>query len=388
MKKALFFIMTIGMIFIVGCTAELKNTEKNYNVSQSTYKNVNNLIKSQEQAINSKNIDKYIQLLYPKEKELITEQTNWFNDLILEPIDSFELELLKVEKVNKNTYKAYIKQEYKRNKELHRINIEKKMIVSGDNVLDSGDYFETIANDKFEILYTQRNDKIAKQLLSQLNPIYNEFADRWSFKPNRKIIIKLYDDVEKLRQSIKLSMWQCAGWYEYGESVRMYIQNNLKDIENLKYVIRHELVHLFTMSKAKGNVAYWFAEGLATSYEDKVSKRTYEVTMKQNSKKLLSIDELEQLELEKLTNINEIRSFYLNAQLIVNFIKNNYGEDILDLILVKLGEEKRLEGTGHENDKAYKKYLHQILPKVLEMDSYEQFKHMWADEIEKYQKID
>ena len=99
--------------------------------------------------------------------------------------------------------------------------------------------------------------------------------------------------------------------------------------------------------------------------------------------KLLTIDEIEAIELEKLEDQQEISNYYNNAQLITAFFIENYGEQKLFELLDELGKLPSYSGTTSENDPHYRRYLAQALPRVLGLESYEAFKQKWKNEISK-----
>ncbi len=390
MKKLISLTLTILILLTTACQLQqnilpqqpLPNNAALGQAEDNIKNQITDIIAQQIQYIKELNLEKYISLINPADLELIKEQINWFNDLKLEPVQDFSIKLLGIAEIDDNSCKAEVEQSYHRDGKKISVKYFKRFIKIFERIYDAGNYFEEVYNEHFIVKYTEQNKKLALELLQKLEPIYKEFADRWKLEPERKIVIKMFDHKEELRQSIKLSMWACAGWYEFGESIRMFIAKGKEDVGSIAYIVRHELVHLFTMTKAKGNVAYWLAEGLATNYED-VTRRSYASVMQSAKNRLMSIEQLESIELEKLTDMQDIRNYYINSELVISFIIDKYGEQVLDTILNGLAQMPSLEGTGHENDTVYREYLSQILPSVLGLRSYEDFKRLWQQEIDK-----
>ena len=121
-------------------------------------------------------------------------------------------------------------------------------------------------------------------------------------------------------------MWQCGGWYEYGESVKMYMTKSLSGKERIKQVVNHEMTHLFTVEKSSGNLAYWLSEGIASYYEVPQNQRTPSQLVKGMNINFHTVEKLESIELEKLENQQQISDYYNNSHLIAAFIIERYGE--------------------------------------------------------------
>jgi hypothetical protein len=98
---------------------------------------------------------------------------------------------------------------------------------------------------------------------------------------------------------------------------------------------------------------------------------------------LLTVEQLESIELEKLEDQQQISDYYNNSHLVTAFIIERYGEEKIIEILNELGRMPSFKGTTSENDKYYKEYLSQVLPKALGLDNYEAFKQQWEIEISK-----
>lgn len=375
MKK----IALIMLVLVFALTSCVQQNIDSGGQDQST--SVVNLIKTKEKLVKSANLEDYIKTLDPEDKELQIEQSNWMTDIKQNPIDSYSLDLLKLEQIDANTYKAKLRQQYKRNGKSFRLDYYNKYKVIDGKAYDAGNYFEELKKGNVTIEYAAADKKIAEDVIDDMNKLYNENITRWGLTPKRPLVVKMFDDIEELRQSIKLSMWQCAGWYEYGESVKMLVDKSTATRDRIKTVVNHEMTHMFTVEKSGGNLAYWFSEGLASYYEVPQNQRSTENLYRDMDVDLLSIDELEALELEKLEDRQEISNYYGNSHLITAFLIEKYGEDKISKLLEALNNFPPLSGATSENDEYYREYLHQAVPEVLGIKDYEVFKQQWQKEI-------
>ncbi|WP_163192463.1 DUF1570 domain-containing protein [Clostridium thermarum] len=105
--------------------------------------------------------------------------------------------------------------------------------------------------------------------------------------------------------------------------------------------LAHELIHKVTIKETNNNMPYWLAEGLATHFSgNQISKSPARVKM--------SIIEMQNTDLEKLTAMKDILSYYESAQEAVEFIINTYGREALDEIMVELSQYPFEDKTGSE----------------------------------------
>ena len=375
--KRLVPIFLILVLLLSACTA---SSDKVY---QGVETSVNSLIDIKVQSVKTNNIDELLSILDPEDEELQTENSNWLMDIKTNTIEDYSLELLKLQKVNDVEYKVKLQQRYKKNGKEYKLDFYNKYKLVNSKIYDAGNYFEVLTKDNITIKYTAVNKKLAEDIIEDMNQLYAENIERWKMTPRKPMVIKMFDDIEELRQSIKFSMWQCAGWYEYGESVKMYITKSLSSNERIKQVVNHEMTHLFTVEKSAGNLAYWLSEGIASYYEVPQNQRTPSQLVKDMNINLQTVEKLESIELEKLEDQQQISDYYNNSHLIAAFIIERYGEEKILEVLNELGKLPSFKGTTSENDKHYREYLSQVLPRVLGLEDYKSFEEQWKNEISK-----
>lgn len=375
--KRLSFILIVLVLILAACTTSIDNK------FQDTEKYIESLIEAKVQSVNNTDIEKLMSILDPEDLELQTEQSNWLVDIKQNPIQEYSLDLLKLEQIDEDIYKARLRQIYKKDNKEYKLEYNNEYKRINGKIFDAGNYFEELKQGNITIKYTEANKNLAEKIINDMNQLYDENISRWNITPSRPLVIKMYDDIEELRQSIKFSMWQCAGWYEYGESVKMYMTKSLADEERIKQVVNHEMTHLFTVEKSAGNLAYWLSEGIASYYEVQQSQKAPKQLIRGMNINLLTIEELESMELEKLENRQKISDYYNNSHLVTAFIIERYGEDKIIGILNELGKLPSFKGTTSVNDEHYRKYLSEVLPKVLGIADYQTFKQEWKNEISK-----
>jgi hypothetical protein len=374
--KRLALLMLILVMALTSCAQP--NVDKS---SQDQSANIENLVKAKEQLVRVVDLEAYVKTLDPEDKELQTEQTNWMKDIKQNPINDYSLALLKLEQIDAGTYKAELRQQYKRGSQSYKLDYYNKYKVINGKVYDAGNYFDELKKGNVTIKYTAANQKLALEVIDDMNALYDKNIKIWGITPKRPLVVKMFENIEELRQSIKLSMWQCAGWYEYGESVKMLVNKSNSSSDRINTVVNHEMIHMFTVEKSAGNLAYWFSEGLASYYEMPENQKSAENLYRSMNVKLLSIDSLEGIELEKLEDRRAISDYYNNAHLITAFIVEKYGEDKINKILETLGRFPSRSGPTSENDAYYRECLHQAIPEALQIKDYGTFEQQWQKEI-------
>lgn len=375
--KRLSCILIILVLILTACTAPANGANNDIETS------IKSLIDMKVQSVKNVNVEALLSILDPADTELQTELSNWLMDIKTNTIEDYSLELINLHKVNEVEYNAKLRQRYKKNGKDYKLDFNNKYKLVGSKIYDAGNYFEVLTEQNITIKYTAANKKLADDVIGDMNLLYDENIERWKMTPSRPMVIKMFDDIEELRQSIKFSMWQCAGWYEYGESVKMFMTESLSSKERIKQVVNHEMTHLFTVEKSSGNLAYWLSEGIASYYEVPQNQRTPRQLVKDMSINLHTVGELENMELEKLENQQQISDYYNNSHLIAAFIIERYGEEKIIEVLNELGKLPSFKGTTSENDKHYREYLSQVLPRVLGLEDYKYFEEQWKNEISK-----
>ncbi len=336
--------------------------------SEKEKKTLEKVINDQLSAIQNMDLDLYLKTLDTSKKEYISEKKAWFRDIIINNIDDFSIEVLEITKGEEGVLLAEIRQSYTFNGNEYSVSFLNKYIKKDDKWVDSDLNFEMIETEHFTIEYLESQKEIAEVVAQASESGYTLIKNRIHKEPKDKTVIKIYNDLELLRQSVKLSFaWQFAGWYEFSESIKMGMPEirsiSASDLKRSRErVIAHELTHKITIGEANNNLPYWFAEGLATYFTDYYN---WDVNRFKNSGSLWTINELENENLETMTDNAKIRKYYFSSGAITCFIAREYGEEKLSEIVEELGKYDYVEGTGGEKDNTSVERFHEVIPKVL-----------------------
>lgn len=334
--------------------AEGKDTS-NSAISQDIENEIKNLVSTKVKAVQQKDIERYLSTVNAFDKEFYSEQKHWFQDIIVNEIKEYSLRVTRIEKKTDEHYLVSMHQQYvygEETKELKYTSIYQRI---DEKLLDSDLDFRSKETEHFTIKYSRKNDKLADSFAKAAEEAYLIVANNYGKAPLDKTTIKIYDDVDTLRQFIKLSFqWDMAGWYEYSESIKFIGRESEAHPQSLA----HELIHKITIGDSNNNMPYWFSEGLATHYSgDSIQNHT--------SRKYMSIEQLENTDLERLTDYIDIISYYGSAQDAVEYIIYKYGEESIGKLIAELSRFPFEDKTGSEVDKKNIKIFNDVSKKVL-----------------------
>ena len=309
-------------------------------------------------ALAAKDKAAFLNLLDPSQQEYREEQSHWFDDFISHDIQDFKIQIGRVERIDDRTLVAGIKQNYTYNGKDYTLEYLERFVLTAQGWRDADLNFATKSTDHFDIKYLPGDQKIAERAAQDAEAAYNDLQNKLPFDNMGKTTVKIYDDLEKLRQSVKLSFaWNFGGWYEFPESIKTNSQRGLET--NFTKTIEHESIHKITTTWSKNNLPYWFAEGLATYYTNPAS------IVPQNDGPYKSIRELERINLETLTDSRDISQYYHNAALILRFFAETYGDPAVKRLILALGEYPYQQGTAADNDPVSQQRFAEAVPRVL-----------------------
>lgn len=299
---------------------------------------VEKTVDNKQKAVRQKNLNEYMRTVNSEDKEYYAEQRHWFQDILINDIKDYKLQILNVEKNDDDSYLVDLSQSYtfkERKSSLKYTAVFKK---NGTVMVDCGLNFKQRETEHFIIKYMEKSEDLADCFSRAAEEGYDMALERYGKVPEDKTEIKIYDDMETLRQFVKLSFqWDMAGWYEYSESIKFI---GLKD-EVKSQGLAHELIHKITINETNNNMPYWLAEGIATHYTEK------EISVG-SQKNRYNIEELQSLDLETLTDNTAVLNYYKSSQAMVEYIIRNYGEAALKDILKELSKYPFEDLTGRE----------------------------------------
>lgn len=336
------------------------------NKNQSIKEDIQNFIMEQEELVHAKDVEAYIGTLSWESSEYVAEKRSWMRDIKSNDIQDFRMEIKDID-LRKDQAIVEVNQSYSLQDRVYQVQYPLRLVKERGRWKDGDLKFEEIKTKHFIIKYFDSSKKYAEKIRDVCETAYGNVQRRYGQGIEESTIIKLYKDKEMLRQSVKLSFgWQFAGWYEYPESIKT---TEFDETGHYQEILEHELIHKITIQQAKNNLPYWFAEGLAVYFSnfqnepEVYSSKDYYISTYKD--KCMTIDRLEELNLETMEDEDEIQNYYDGSGMIVKFMIDTYGEDKVKKIVDALGAYEYLEGTGAEVDRLSIQRFHEVIPKTL-----------------------
>ena len=360
MKKKYKIILLIFLITIL-ITVFLNNR---------LYGNIEEVFQSQEQAIRNKDMEAYLETISPRDKEYLAEKESWLRDILINDIKGYGLKVIDLDRISFNKVQATVLQSYSYLGDDHELVLPLLVTRSKGSWKDSDLNFKELKTQNFVIKYFNSSKKSAQFIKLVCEESKDNIENRYGEVIEERTTVKIYPDLEMLRQSVKLSFpWKFAGWYEYPESVKT---GEYDHAESYKRVLEHELVHKLTIMQSNNNMPYWFTEGLAVYFSnfhnDPDQIKTKEQYMREYNNNRLDILTLEAINLEKIENHELISNYYDSAGLIVQFMIESYGIERVKNIVNSLGSYPYQKGTGAEVDLVAKDRFQNVIKNDLGMD--------------------
>ncbi len=333
-------------------------------------KEVESFLSLQEKLVNEENINEYISNISQSNPEYRAEKESWFRDLSNNDIEEYSLEVKKMRLVGFKKIKIILVQRYKYQGENYELEFPLIVKKEDGSWKDNDLSFKNMNTENFTIKYFKESKDYADMIKVICEVAQRNVENRYGSEIDEKTTIKIYENLEMLRQSVKLSFpWQFAGWYEYPESIKTSKYSNKQSYQR---VLEHELMHKLTIKESNNNMPYWFTEGLAVYFSNFYNEinqvKSREQYLKVYGETPLDILGLESTNLERLTDNKLISQYYDSAGLIVKYMVDTYGAERVRRLVTLLGKFPYLAGTGSEVDQKSQKRFRLVLPKGLGID--------------------
>lgn len=163
-----------------------------------------------------------------------------------------------------------------------------------------------------------------KEISFLLQSEFDKYKEKWDIKSNPKIEIvffkSTYDFIHYTNENRKI-----GGVYK---NKKIFLQpiNILKQKNILFSILKHELLHALFDNIENKKIPRWFNEGYAIYYSGELKRIKKNYPLKFNSL----------LELEskiKSNNYKEIQTAYFYLGLVIQFLSNKYGDELLNDII-------------------------------------------------------
>ncbi len=299
-------------------------------------------------AIETEDYDLYMSAITKNNPYLFNEQERWFMHMIDDQIRSVSFEILSTEVVDERTAIANIRQKHI-TRESFDLTYPLLFKVEQGKWKDYGYHFEVLETDRFKVKYMTGETRV-DEFRQMLDDAYDHLAVIYQEKPHEDYEMKLFHDREMLRQrTIPANAWLFTGWSEPDESLKVFT-GHPPQYSAYPGVVQHELVHHITIRLCNNNLAVWLLEGIAmhdgTAYYDFNDSRLLTRMTKEGVS--VTIADLEAMDLESTVSSEQISNFYNASYMIVKYMNDTYGHDVLMEIFYEAGKKPFHDSTLNE----------------------------------------
>ena len=236
--------------------------------------------------------------------------------------------------------------------------------------------YGAIVTDHFIIRYDSKADFILGQYMADyLENIYPELVEQFRYTPPGKTQFEIYHDAKGLgahqwfsARMIGLPWIQTIG-ASTGAVVALTSPTAMKEPFNWASVLKHELVHVFTLQQTKYKIPHWFTEALAVRSEGHARSQEFNRLLVERvpKREIFSLNELDGI-FVRPKSIDNWNMAYCQSLLCADFMVAEFGEDALSQLLVAYQNQMSTQAaitecfdiSQAEFEKRYHNYLKTI----------------------------
>jgi hypothetical protein len=299
-------------------------------------------------AIQEKDFDGYMSVITNNNVYFFNEQERWFMEMTNPIIKDLSFEILSTEMLDDGTGIARIRQQHMTT-EVFDFVYPLMFKYEKDRWMDHGYYFEVLKTDQFEIKY-MTGERRVEEFKDMLDFAYDNLEDIYQERPHDNFEMKLFLDRELLRQrTVPTNGWLFTGWSEPDESLKIYT-GHPTGYSGYPGVVQHELVHHITIRICNNNLPVWLLEGIAmydgTAYYDFSDSSLLSRMTKAGVSQ--TIGQLESLDVSSDLTGEQIVNFYNTSYLLVKYICDSYGHEVLMDLFYEAGKKPFHDSTLNE----------------------------------------
>ncbi|WP_299464974.1 tetratricopeptide repeat protein [uncultured Gimesia sp.] len=236
--------------------------------------------------------------------------------------------------------------------------------------------YGAIVTDHFVIRYDSKADFILSQYMAAyLEQIYPEMVKQFGYEPPGKTQFEIYHNAKGLAahqwfsaRMIGLPWIQTIG-ASTGAVVALTSPTAMEEPYNWAAVLKHELVHVFTLQQTKFKIPHWFTEALAVRSEGHARPQNFNQLLTERVPKgeIYSLDELDGVFVRPKSSDNW-NFAYCQSLLCADFMVEEFGEDALKKLLIayqnQLSTQAAIADCFKISQSEFEKRYHDYLKKI------------------------
>ena len=276
------------------------------------------------------------------------EQIRWFTEMVHRGIQKVNMTVDEIKIIDDDTAVATIHQTHVNGEDFDFTWPALYKLEEGSWV-DCGYNFKEVDTGKFTVKYMEGETRV-NDFISMMNQSYTNLEPIFAERPHSSFELKLFSDRELLRQrTVPSNAWLFTGWGEPNESLKLFTGH--PDISRYNGTVQHEVVHHITINICNNNLPIWLYEGVAmyygSSYFGFENSKILSSLIKENLR--MPIAELEVLDSSKLTETDDIYTWYGQNFMYTAYLIDTYGHDKYMEIWYEAGKKPFNDSAANPN---------------------------------------
>ncbi len=222
---------------------------------------------------------------------------------------------------------------------------------------------------------------LAEELANVSDDAQKRLSTLYGWKAQQPVTLKLYGKKGWFLQSVKWSLPDWAGgWNEYGESIKLLVDEHIGISEAAKRfyhsAIIHEMVHKMLGELTHDNAAYWLHEGLAeqtSALWDQIQENDALPAIPRSER--WSWPALAAINPEELPAAKAVR-YYQQSRLVTAFLLERYGYEAMREVFASLQQQPYIPASTAEKLEEVNRRTVHALERVLGK-SFQQLAEEW-----------
>lgn len=340
---------------------------------------IQTVVKQKEKAVNEKNLSSFMEVLHPDPRAYRQEQKRWFMDAI-QYIDprSYQLEVESIQAKEEGRLQVWVRQSYQKQGKSYVVKFPLCFEKTEAGWKDRDLSFYQKTKGQIMVYYTSLDlEDQAHMALDLCERATYVLGNRFQWKPQQSIEVKLYHHPEVFRQSVKPSLpFWAGGWHEAGESIKLI--GGQSTAKGLASGLVHELTHQMVSELTRDNASYWLQEGAAMYYEAHLLPGLHD-EVDSHLVKPYTVKHLESLDLEALDS-KEAHKYYQTCYQLYSFLIESFGEQKIKQVFKDLQQQASIDVDHKEKLPVLNQRTRESLQKVLGK-SMDQIDDEWKEHI-------
>ena len=218
------------------------------------------------------------------------------------------------------------------------------------NVLDVLDGFETRTTDHFVVrLHPSEANILWPYLKPLLDESWRTLTEKYDFVPRGPILIELFSEYEDF--AVRTSGLPAIGHLLgvcFGSVITLSSPSGHKPPGTINWqeVVWHEFAHVITLQMTRNNIPRWLSEGVSV-FEEKHGRPEWgrrqdiELITAVQEKRIIGLSDLSE-SFSRAKSLDDLNFAYYQASLLVEFIVEHYGFDMLKTLIYSFAEQVKM----------------------------------------------